>query len=229
MDLAEKIPDGIYYIVLADLVGSTKFGAEMGNDALTARIQTFVAASKDAMKNARMSSNSGRFIKSAGDGVLFVFSHFPDVVQWAMEFDGTLDLAQIRQEPLRARLCVHAGEVRFEAGETTALAVNQVFKMEKKVDAGELVLTDIAHKLALPSVYPKQCEFEEKGTIRLDGYARPVKLHRLIVKADVAFLRDKALRSREVANTPTPEASINQLKAEIAEVRKMASGGARWQ
>jgi class 3 adenylate cyclase len=192
-----NIADGIYYIVLADLVGSTKFGAKMGNDALAARVHTFVEASKEALEHARMSSNSGHFLKSVGDGVLIAFNHFPDVVQWQMEFDGALGLAAIRHEPIQARICVHAGEVRFADGDTSTLAINQVFKMEKKVGAGDLVLSDIAHKLALPSLYPMQCEFKEYGTVRLDGYARPVKLHCLVVKADIAFLIEKTARSKK--------------------------------
>ena len=197
MESNQEIADGIYYVVLADLVGSTKFGAKWGNAALTARVQTFVDASKKAIENAKMSSNSGRFLKSVGDGVLIAFTHFPDVVQWHMEFSGTLDLAAIRQERFQTRICVHAGELRFHEGDTLNLATNQVTKMEKKVGAGDLILSDIAFKLALPSLYPKQCQFKEHGRVRIDGYSRPVTLHRLVVKADIAFLIDKTGRGRK--------------------------------
>lgn len=190
----KKIPDGIYYIVLADLVESTKFVVRMGNDALMARIQIFVEAAKKAIENANMSSNSGHFIKSVGDAVLIAFSHFPDIVQWQMEFDGTLDLAENLGEPYRKRICVHAGEIRFFEGDTAALAINQMFKMEKAVQAGDVVLTEIARHLALPSLYPNQCELLELGTVQLDGYIDPVKLYRLVVKADIAFLVDKTKR-----------------------------------
>lgn len=197
VDSNHEIADGIYYVVLADLVGSTGFGAKWGNAALTARVQTFVDAAKKAIANAKMSSNSGRFLKAVGDGVLIAFAHFPDIVQWHMEFSGTLDLAAIRQERFQTRICVHAGELRFHGGDTLNLATNQVTKIEKKVGAGDLVLTDIAYKLALPSLYPKQCHFKECGTVRIDGYRRPVTLHRLVVKADIAFLIDKTRRGRQ--------------------------------
>jgi class 3 adenylate cyclase len=187
----ESIPDGIYYIVFADLVGSTKFGAEMGNAALAARIQIFIEASKTALNNIKIGSNSGRFVKSVGDGVLMVFNHFPDIVQWQLEFHGALILATNRNKPFEWRVCVHAGEVRFEDSDPFSLASNQLFKIEKKVNASEVVLSEIAHNLALPSVYPKWCEFIECGEVRLDGYNRLVNLHRLILKADFAFLVDK--------------------------------------
>jgi class 3 adenylate cyclase len=197
VESSQDISDGIYYIVFADLVGSTKFGTKMGDAAFAARTQSFVEASKKALEHAKMRSNSGRFLKSVGDGVLILFNHFPDVVQWYMEFDGTRGLAAIQHEPLRARIWVHAGEVRFEEGDARAVAISQVFKMKKDVAPGYLILSDIAHKLALPSLYPKQCEFKECGTVRLDGYARPVKLRRLVIKADIAFLIDKTARGRK--------------------------------
>lgn len=164
---------------------------------LRARVQTFVDASKKAIENAKMSSNSGRFLKSVGDGVLIAFTHFPDVVQWQMEFNGALYLAAIRHERFQTHICVHAGELRFTEGDTLNMATNQVTKMEKKIGPGELVLSDIAHKLALPSLYPKQCKFKVHGRVRIDGYSRPVTLHRLVVKADIAFLIGKTARGRK--------------------------------
>ena len=196
MKADQNIPDGIYYIVIADLVGSTKVGAKWANAVLADRSLFFVQEAKRALEHAKMSSNSGRFIKSIGDAVLVVFSHFPDVVQWRMEFNGLLDLAKVGQEPFQARICVHAGELRFDEGDVSGLAVNQVCKMEKKVAAGDMVLSEIAHTLAAPSVYPKQCEFEEYKTVRLVGYARPVKLYRLGIKASLAFLIEKTAHGR---------------------------------
>lgn len=210
MESSNNIPDGIYYLVLADLVDSTKFAARMGNAAYTARVDTFVEACRKALENAQRSSNSGRFVKTVGDAVLVVFNHFPDVIQWDMEFDGTLGLAEIHNEPFLRRTCVHVGEIRFKAGDPSSLAVNQIFKMEKQVRAGALVLTSVAHDLALASVYPKQCEFEDCGTVSLEGYTRPVKLHRLIIKADIAFLINKsaaqALTLAPLENAPAQSA-----------------------
>ena len=77
-----------------------------------------------------------------------------------------------------------------------------MFKMEKKVKAGELVLTEIAQKLALPSLYPKQCEVVEAGFVRLDGYRSLVQLHKLVVKADLPFLISKFERGRRKKGLP---------------------------
>lgn len=170
----------------------------MGNDALAGRVSAFIEAVNIALTNAGRIGNSGQFLKAIGDGALLVFSHFPDVAQWHLEFDGALYLTQSHGSPLRARICVHAGEMRFADGDTTSLAVNQLCKLEKKVHAGDLVLTDTAYQLASPSLYPKQFEFEEYGFVRLDGYARPVGLHRLVAKGEMAFLIEKTARGQKL-------------------------------
>lgn len=39
---------GVYYLVLADLVGSTRLAAENGNEALSDRVQLFVKSAIDS-------------------------------------------------------------------------------------------------------------------------------------------------------------------------------------
>ncbi len=87
----------------------------------------------------------------------------------------------------------------MKGGDPCAAAVNQTFKMEKAVKGGDLVLTDIAHKLAFPSVYAKQCVFEDAGSVEIEGYDAPVKLHRLAMPGEMAFLIDKCDRARRNA------------------------------
>lgn len=196
MKTEKNIPDGIYYIVFADLVGSTKFGIDFGNAALEARIQRFIHSAELALTNAKMCNNSGRFIKRIGDGALLVFNHFPDVLQWQMEFDGALGLAEIRGIRIEPRICVHAGEIRFELREPTSVALNQIFKAEKQIPEGSLILTNTAYELARHSTYSIQITFEPCEKIALPGYDDLMKLHRVVIKADMAFLIDKTHRGR---------------------------------
>ena len=192
--------DGLYYLVLAEFVGSTRFAARNGNAAFSVRIVSFVEAAKIALKNAKTTANSGEFIKAIGDGVLLAFRHFPDVVQWQMEFHGALLFASSRQERLRARTCVHAGEIRLDEFEPSALAVNHLFKLEKKVRPDACVLTETAHKLAVSSVYAKQIGFRHYAAIFLDGWGRE-SLYLLIVRRDLGFLMEKERRVRQFRGT----------------------------
>lgn len=186
-----NIADGIYYLVLADLAGSTAYSSRMGNEAFQRRIQIFNDAALKALTNAQTPKNSGRFVKSMADGMLYVFSHFPDVVQWWMELDGVLGLASIRDEVFEARMCVHVGEVRFPNGDPLSLAANHVFKMEKSVKVGDLVLTDLAYQLARSSLHPKDAKFEPYGTVNLPGHEKRVKLHKFVFENEMLFLLRK--------------------------------------
>jgi class 3 adenylate cyclase len=71
---------GLYYVVLTDLVGSTKYASEKGNEALQDRVKRFVTASFNAMNDIAL-KNAGLFVKEIGDAVLFVFHHFPDILR----------------------------------------------------------------------------------------------------------------------------------------------------
>jgi class 3 adenylate cyclase len=173
------IRNGVYYIVLVDLVGSTKYAATHGNDALANRVQQFVISSFSALNETHL-KNIGLFLKEIGDAVLFIFQHFPDVIRWKVEFDKWLAIFD-EEEPLDVRVCVHLGEVYLDGVNPLSIAVSQAFKMEKKVQTGHVVLTDPAYCVAWPTIARAYHGFEDYDTVDLDGFASPVKLHRLVV------------------------------------------------
>ena len=172
------IHDGLYYIVLVDLVGSTKFLAEYGNERTVARIQAFVTSSFRALKDLKL-SNVALFIKEIGDAVLYVFQHFPDVLKWRTSFADWLKLSAVK-EPIHIRTCVHVGEVFLDGVNPLSLAVSQCFKMEKKVQADDVVLTDPAYHVAWPTIARAYHAFADYGEVDLDGFKTPVRLHELV-------------------------------------------------
>lgn len=173
------IRSGLYYVVLVDLVGSTQYGVDNGNEALAHRIKCFVMASFNAMNEIRM-RNAGLFLKEIGDAVLFVFSHFPDVVSWLHAFRKYLVAVQ-GAEPFIIRTCVHVGEVSLEGVNPLSLAVSQAFKMEKEVKGGDVVLTSVAYNCAWPSIARAHHGFERYGETDLVGSDSKVSLHRLLI------------------------------------------------
>ena len=190
---SKQIADGLHYVVLADLADSTDYMKKMGNDAGINRRNAFIGAAKQALAHSKP-KNSGEFVKDSGDAVLLVFKHFPDVVQWLLEFQGSLTLAWLDDKPLAARIWVHAGEITFRNGDAHGLAINQVFKVEarakRQTRVGELVLTHVARDIADPVLFPKQCVLVPCGKVKLAGHP-PISLYRLVVKADIAFMIDK--------------------------------------
>lgn len=171
------IRDGVYYIVLLDLVGSTKYSAEHGNDAVKRRIEQFVTASFTALN-----CYVGLFVKEIGDAVLYIFQHFPDILRWKGRLDEELSsLSQYVALPFVARTCIHIGEVSLHGVNPLSLAVSQTFKMEKTVRGGDIVLTDPAYHVAWPSIARAYHGFHPYGTVELDGFAKPVDLHQLVL------------------------------------------------
>lgn len=172
------IRNGIYYIVLVDLVGSTKFSAEYGNAKMDERIRHFVSFSFQAL-NASKIRNTCIFLKEIGDAVLFVFQHFPDILKWRNEFQKNLDIFKSHTEPYILRTCIHVGEVSLNGVNPISLAISQTFKMEKAINAGQIGLTETAYNIAWPTISRAYKGFSDIGVIELDGYEETVKLYSL--------------------------------------------------
>jgi hypothetical protein len=62
-----------------------------------------------------------------------------------------------------------------------SLAVSNVFKIEKRVSGGDIVLTSPAYMVAWPTIARAYHGFEEYGRIRLEGYRGYVKLFKLVL------------------------------------------------
>lgn len=175
------IRSGLYYVVLVDLVGSTKFAADHGNDAASGRVQFFVSSSFRALNECDL-RNVGLFVKEIGDAVLFVFQHFVDILRWRGSLGACLALGCTEHGAgIQIRTCIHVGEVALSGVNPLSLAVSQCFKMEKKVGAGEVVLTETAYRVAWPTIARAYHGFEVCGEVELDGFAKPVSLHRLVL------------------------------------------------
>lgn len=172
------IRDGIYYIVLVDIVGSTKYAAEHGNLKLAERIKIFVTYSFNALSASKI-KNNGIFLKEIGDAVLFIFQHFPDILKWRDNLQQYLSVVQRDSEPYVLRTCIHIGEVTLEGVNPITLAVSQTFKMEKSVKENDIVLTEPAYSVAWPTIMRAYHGFSNYGTVELDGFKDPVKLHKL--------------------------------------------------
>jgi class 3 adenylate cyclase len=177
------IRNGIYYIVLVDLVGSTKFSAEYGNAKMSERIQHFVSSSFKALTSSNL-TNSAIFLKEIGDAVLYVFQHFPDILKWRDNLQKFLHIMREGSDPYILRTCIHVGEVSLSGVNPISLAISQTFKMEKAVVAGDIGLTEPAYHIAWPTINRAYRGFSTYDTVKLDGFKEPVKLYKLNIHDD---------------------------------------------
>jgi class 3 adenylate cyclase len=170
---------GLYYLVLVDLVGSTSYMAEHGNEAGADRIERFVTAAISAISEIRL-ENTAVPLETIGDAVLIIFQCFPDILRWQAALEGCLVAGALAGEkPIEVRTCVSIGDVILRGVNPIALAVSQVFKFEKAVAANDIVLSTPAYHAAWPTLARAYHAFESQGEVALEGYPEPTMLYRL--------------------------------------------------
>lgn len=151
--------------------------AEHGNAAADKRIKHFVTSAFNAIGQVEL-TNTAVFVKEIGDAVLLIFQCFPDIIRWQGELDAYLDLygGTGDSNKIRVRTCVHIGDVILRGVNPIALAVSQLFKFEKEVDAGEVALSEPAYQAAWPTLARAYHAFEHKKDVDLSGYPQPMAL-----------------------------------------------------
>ncbi len=153
METSSLFRPGLYYIVLADLVGNTAFNSKYGDAEGDVRTEWFQTCVVQALGSFDI-ENYVAFSKTIGDASLLMFSSFRDVYEWSTalddklsgmtdEYPESLEIRGIHTEDgslderleafeMRARRLVHLGEVSYkEHSDPLSLAVSQTFKIEK--------------------------------------------------------------------------------------------------
>jgi hypothetical protein len=154
---------GLYYIVLVDLCGSTIASQKLGAEKSRMRVEWFVTACVEALGRVEL-RNYTQFLKEVGDATLFIFSSFEDLLDWSRNASALFESYSAEYEPppsfdkstdelndvlfesfaIQAKKVVHLGEVAYSGrANPLALAVNQVFKIEKLFGPNQLGCTDI--------------------------------------------------------------------------------------
>ena len=177
LEKKKQFHPGLYYIVLIDLVGSTKASAELGPQENIDRINQFVEYTKAAWKKMK-NMGSVQFIKDVGDASLFTFSNFEDILEWSKNVDELLTQynnecdkqAKLPVYKMFAKKCVHLGEVHFNKGsDPIAFAINQLFKIEKEFTKDQLGITDSVKQVILPRIRAKEISLTKVHDVILPG------------------------------------------------------------
>jgi hypothetical protein len=187
---------GLYYIVLADLVGNTDFNAKYGDRAGDVRVEWFQTAAITALGQITP-SNYAAYIKPIGDAALLIFSSFADVARWSERFTDEMisisqeyaELAdsndddfeqQLEDFELRARRLVHLGEIRFkEATDPICLSVSQTFKIEKMFKELDLGCTEAVLAAVGPLLPDLGLIAHDNALVRLAGDTQDSKTYYL--------------------------------------------------
>ena len=163
-DVEESISDtsGFRTVVFTDVVGSTEFmqrvGDEQGRSAMRSVERLVVEAAAD---------HGGTVVKHLGDGSLISFGSNSNALAFAVALQHLIE-----PEPLQIRVGMAAGEPIQEDGDIHGAVVSQASRVADLGTAGEVMVADSVHQLALGKGYT----FEPAGEVSLKGFNQPTKV-----------------------------------------------------
>jgi len=149
-------------IVFTDLVSSTEMVGRLGDEAGRAAVRGV-----EETVAALASQHDGQVIKNLGDGSMVAFPSTSGALSFAVRMqEGMAD------SHLQLRIGMAAGEPVHEDGDLHGAVVVQASRIADLGAAGEIVVAESVHQLALG----KGFVFEEAGEITLKGFDEPTRL-----------------------------------------------------
>ncbi|HWC11474.1 MAG TPA: AAA family ATPase [Acidimicrobiales bacterium] len=154
-------------MLFTDLVGSTDLTAQVGQEAFDeVRREHFTRLRGAAVQN------SGRQVKTLGDGVLVVFDSASDAVACAIAMQQLVELqARTRDIPLAIRVGLAVGEVTFEEGDVFGRPVVQAARLVDLARGGQILAAQAVRLMASGS---PGATFREVGLLHLRGLPEDV-------------------------------------------------------
>ncbi len=162
---ATPAPPGFRTVVFTDVVGSTEFIERVGDDegrrALRAVEQLVARVAAD---------HGGNVVKQLGDGSLISFRSNANALAFAIA------LQRQSGAPLQLRVGMAAGEPIEEGDDIHGAVVALASRVADIGGAGEIVVTDSVHQLALGKGYA----FARIGEVQLKGFSEPTTVWKVI-------------------------------------------------
>jgi class 3 adenylate cyclase len=142
-------------VLLADVVGSTEFAAELGDRAWGVALERF-----EQIVRTTLAAYDGRLESSAGDGILATFDGPARAIRCAWRVRE-----ELRRSGLEVRCGVHTGEVTRRPDGVSGIAVHIGARVSALASPGEVVVTRTVRDLVAGS----GISFEERGEHELRG------------------------------------------------------------
>lgn len=153
---------GFTTVVFTDLVGSTEMVSRLGDEAGRAAVREV-----EKRVTELATDFGGEVIKNLGDGSMVAFPSTSSALSFAVELQ-----AAMQGSDLGLRIGMAAGEPIHEDGDLHGAVVAQASRVADQGGAGEIVVAESVHQLALG----KGFDFEAAGEATLKGFDEPVRL-----------------------------------------------------
>jgi len=156
-------------VLFTDIVGSTEHLVSLGDTAWRRRL-----AEHDAIVRRNIDRRSGRFLGSAGDGVLAMFDGPAAAVRCAQQITD-----ELRPLGLEVRAGAHTGEVELRGGGVHGVAVHIGARIAALAGPSEVLVSSVVRDLTAGS----GLTFEDAGEHELKGIPDRWRLFRVVVPA----------------------------------------------
>ena len=166
-------------IVAADMVGYSRL-MELDERGTLARLRTHRIELIDPV----IDKNSGRIVKTTGDGMLVEFQSVADAVRASIEIQDRMrrrnsDVAADRR--IEFRIGINLGDIIFDDGDVFGDGVNIASRVEQLAEVGGICLTAAVHNQVDGRV---EAVFEDLGEKPLKNITRPVRVYRVLPGPD---------------------------------------------
>ena len=186
-------------ILVGDVVGYSRL-MELDEAGTLARLK----AHRLELIDPAIAKNSGRMIKTTGDGVLVEFTSVVDAVVCALEIQLRLARRNADVDPdhrMRMRIGINLGDVIVEGNDVFGDGVNVAARLEQLAEPGGICVSSAVYDQLGSKVDVK---FEDQGEQQVKNIERPIRIYRAVLDdADVAKAVMPASRSAEVAEPPS--------------------------
>ncbi|MEO8539731.1 MAG: adenylate/guanylate cyclase domain-containing protein [bacterium] len=154
-------------LLLVDVPGSLRITRQLG-DARAYHVLKFLA------ETVRLAgTNTGRVVRSLGDGFLLTFDTVDEALAHAVTAQAEVTRGNPTEVPLKIRCGVHYGEIIEADGGAFGVAVYLASRVCGHAHGGEILLTDAAQDASSVSVG----SFNDFGPTLLPGFEDPVHLY----------------------------------------------------
>jgi adenylate cyclase len=162
-------------VLAADMVGYSRL-MEADERGTLARLRTH----RIELIDPAIDKNSGRIIKTTGDGMLVEFSSVADAVRCALEIQERMrrrnaDVPNDRR--IEFRIGINLGDIVFEDGDIFGDGVNIASRIEQLAEVGGICVSAAVHGQVEGRV---EATFEDLGEKPLKNISRPVRVYRVL-------------------------------------------------
>jgi adenylate cyclase len=186
-------------ILVGDVVGYSRL-MEIDEVGTLARLK----AHRLELIDPAIAKNSGRMIKTTGDGILVEFASVVDAVMCGLEIQLRLARRNADVEPdhrMRFRIGINLGDVIVENGDVFGDGVNVAARLEQLAEPGGICVSGAVHDQLGSKV---EVKFEDMGEQQVKNIERAIRIYRVVLdEADAARTAVPSARRSETAEPPS--------------------------